>query len=186
MIELPRKYGTVLLDDEDAWILEEYWISTTRTSSTHIAVRTCSKKTGRFGVLGTLITGVTVRDHVFLNGNVFDFRRDNVSVEYNEFGYIGVRRHQDGGYRAVYSDTKSGGAANGLHYPYPELAALDAHRMRIWAKGDKALRESVRCINKGFPVPPCDGCNAQCLCCCMCAAPLSAMQERLLDRLGLT
>lgn len=200
MVEIVRKHGVILLDDEDAWVLDEYWLAID-LSRRHRkipyrqvrAVRRGQRKGPKLN-LGRLLMnppdGMEV-DHI--NLDPLDNRRSNLRVVTrsmnvanrrmaNSNWYKGIRQVPGGlGYHARIK-------VDGVTYsttgrPSPELAALDFNRMVISTWGRDMHLNDVPCMAID-PAPAqsnCLFCNAPCYCCCVCSDPPSAGMQRLFD-----
>ena len=189
------KAGTVLLDDDDAWVLDEYWLRP-RTRKGYHAVYAVCKKTNRETSLGRVLLKITdpelQADHI--NGDGFDNRRENLRVVgrdlqnanrqfVNSLGYKGVDMVSQFSYRAVLS--RNGKSHKGFARSSPERAALDYNRMAIALWGNDVFLNEVRCVSLD-PRPAdanCMFCNAPCHCCCVCFDPPSKGMKRILDTL---
>lgn len=200
-MELVRKRGVVLIDDEDAWVTHDHLIRVNvRKRDGYRWVGAVSKADGKVTSLGRLILGLTdpglQADHINQNG--FDNRRENLRAVdrdlqsanrrfNNPTGYKGVKflgDHLAKPYRGRFR-CKGGRYAGYTRYS-PEKAALDYNRMAIAVWGHQSvLNESVRCVDLN-PRPseaPCLFCCATCHCCCVCFDPVSPSMQRLFDSL---
>lgn len=200
MVEVARKHGVILLDDEDAWVLDQYWLTVELTHShrrmPYRAAKAVSRPPNkRFKVaLGRILMNPPADmevDHI--NLDPLDNRRSNLRVVTramntanrrmsNANWYKGIRQVPGGiGYHARIK-------VDGITYsttgrPSPELAALDFNRMVIVAWGRDMHLNDVTCLSLD-PIPAqsnCLFCNAPCYCCCVCSDPPSAGMQRLFD-----
>lgn len=200
-MELVRKRGVILIDDEDAWVTRDHflWLSI-RKKDGYRWVGARSKASGKVTSLGRLILGLTDPvlqvDHINQNG--FDNRRENLRAVDRSLQSANRRFNNPTHYKGV--DTRSyssgqvryrarfyrGGHYRGFPRHSPEKAALDYNRMAIAVWGHQSvLNESVRCVDLN-PRPseaPCLYCHASCHCCCVCFDPPSAGMQRLFDSL---
>lgn len=203
MIRLERKHGAVLLDDEDAWILKDYfiWTSLDRKSNVgdYIHVRAERKKDGRKFLIGRVLlelgdSGLQA-DHI--NNDTLDNRRENLRIVdrslqnanrrvVNDTGYKGVRYSRDRLRSPFRAEIRARGARySALSRHSAEAAALDYNRMVIATWGNAVVLNEVRCV--GMEPKPADKncmfCHAPCHCCCVCMDPPSAGMRRLFDTL---
>lgn len=202
MIRLERKHGVVLLDDEDAWVLHDYYVSTYRSCvkamGPYDVARATHKKTLKTHPLARILLkpekGLQA-DHI--NNDPLDNRRENLRVvdldlqsanrrSLNPWGYKGVDylpNVRKNPFRARIF--RKGVVYRSSPKPSPEKAALDYNRMAIAIWGRQVVLNEVRCV--GMEPKPADKncmfCNAPCHCCCVCFDPPSAGMKRLFDTL---
>lgn len=203
MIRVVRKNGVVLLDDEDAWVLQEYHLDVrvrVRVSNPYPRVLTQCKRTKKRSTLGRVLLGITdprlQADHI--NNDGFDNRRENLRVvdrdlqsanrrSENPVGYKGVNVNAPTGVRPYRAKIcRRGSLYYGPQRPCPELAALDYNRMAIALWGQQIVLNDVRCVAME-PRPAhhhCMFCNAPCHCCCVCFDEPSPGMRRLFETLN--
>lgn len=202
MIRLERKHGFILLDDEDAWVTAEYYVSSVRTKTTrqgpYDVAQVTRKGTHKTESLARVLLqpgpGMQA-DHI--NNDALDNRRENLRVvdlalqsanrrSSNSWGYRGVDypKSQQYAFRArlyrLGSCHRSGQRAS------PEKAALDYNRMAIAVWGHQSVINEVPCVDMN-PRPSernCMFCNAPCFCCCVCLDEPSQSMRRLFDTLS--
>lgn len=198
-MELVRKHGVVLIDDEDAWVTHDYYVKAYIRSDGYRTVRVESKKDGRGTGLARVLLGITdpvlQADHINRDG--FDNRRENLRVVSRDLqnanrlfdnpqGYKGVEYcswAKTNTYRMQIS--RRGRKYHGIHRPSPELAALDYNRVAIAIWGHQVVINEVRCVSME-PKPTdknCMFCNAPCHCCCVCFDDLTPSTQQLIDTL---
>jgi len=199
------KHGVVLIDDEDAWVLNEYYLSvrmrTTPSMAPYPRVLAQCKKTKTYRSLGRMLLDITDPDlqvdHINQDG--FDNRRENLRVvsrdlqnanrrSNNPTGYKGVDQESRGLFRYRARIQRLGTIYRGAYRTSAELAALDYNRMAIALWGHQVVINDVRCVSLD-PVPSqrnCMFCNAGCSCCCVCFDPPSAGMQRLFDMLDVS
>jgi hypothetical protein len=198
------KHGTILIDDEDAWVLNEFYLRPIidHKPAPYARVRAVCKRTGKSRSLGRVLLNVTDSnlqvDHI--NHDGFDNRRENLRVVGRELQNANRRSNNPSGYKGVHE--KDGGLSVwyrgrisrlgkeyfGKHRSSPELAALDFNRMAIALWGHQVVINEVRCVDMN-PAPSernCLFCNAPCHCCCVCFDPPSAGMRRLFDMLDVS
>lgn len=200
MIRLERKHGMVLLDDEDAWVLHDYYVSTYRDSVNKVGdyyiVRAIEKSTGKGRALARLLLEPAAgmqADHI--NNDPLDNRRENLRVVDLDLQSANRRSNNPWGKGVDYvrhgSSLKPfrariyrrGNTYRGPYRASPERAALDFNRMAIALWGNQIVVNEVRCVDME-PRPAdknCMFCNASCHCCCVCFDPPSAGMQRLFD-----
>lgn len=198
-MELVRKRGVVLIDDEDAWVTHDYYVKAHIRSDGYRVVRVESKKDGRGTGLARLLLGITdpvlQADHINRDG--FDNRRDNLRVASRDLQNANRLFDNPQGYKGVsycsWSKTSTyrmqisrrGRKYHGVYRPSPELAALDYNRVAIAIWGHQVVINDVRCVSME-PKPAdknCMFCNAPCHCCCVCFDDLTPSTQRLIDTL---
>ena len=199
MIRLPRKHGDVLLDDEDASILDLYWITTgskqTRLGPYTRAFGRAKSKPHRTSVLPRILLqppdGLEI-DHI--NQDPLDNRRENLRVVTHAFNLTNRRTQNKNWYKGVRLNRRDyeatfwlGGAYyKGPRRKSPELAALDYNRMLISVWGRDLHLNDPPCVSM-YPVPSdtnCLLCNACCHCCCVCGDRPTASMTRLFSSGG--
>lgn len=196
------KHGVILLDDEDAWVLHDYYLNvkikkSDRTTPYPRVLAQC-KKTRASRSLGRVLLGITDPDlqvdHINQDG--FDNRRENLRVVSRDLQNANRRSNNPTGYKGVdqeYSDlfryrariNRLGTTYRGPYRSSPELAALDYNRMAIALWGRQVVINDVRCVAID-PQPSdrnCMFCNSSCHCCCVCFDPPSQGMQRLFDML---
>lgn len=201
MIRLERKHGVVLLDDEDAWLLRDYfiWTSLDRKNGVgdYIHVRAQRKKDRRKFLIGRVLLelGESALQVDHINQDTLDNRRENLRIVDRDLQSANRRTLNGNGYKGVHA-TKNGQSyragirargirCTGLTRFSAEAAALDFNRMAIAAWGTEVFVNEVRCV--GMEPQPADKncmfCNAPCHCCCVCFDPPSVGMQRLFDTL---
>lgn len=198
-MELVRKHGVILLDDEDAWITHDYSVRAMIQEKGYRVARAECKKTRKSISLGRLLLGITdpdlQADHI--NHNGFDNRRENLRVVDRDLQNANRRFDNSTGYKGVHFSEKHGTKPYRMkffrkgktyHGPYrssAELAALDYNVLSIASWGHQSVINEVRCVDME-PQPAdrnCMFCNAPCHCCCVCFDPPSPGMQRLFDTL---
>ena len=195
MLEIQRKHGTVLIDDEDAHIVEGGRVSVSSSKMgrrVYLRVTLTSRHPNRTSTpLSRAIMmpppGMVV-DHI--DGNTLDNRRSNLRVctqaqnlaagrpklGGNEWDYKGVssytqKRTGKSGpvvyqYWTAHAGTASAFTANGK---CPHRLALLYNRYAKATYGEFAYLNDVDCFSDDpRPAARCATCNATCECCCVC------------------
>ena len=182
MFELQMAHGVLRLDDQDAHLVQEAKLSV-RTSGIHRPQYTIYIGHRRLtSILMARPPGMDV-DHV--NHDQFDNRRDNLRLatrsqnlanrrgwSKNEWGYKGIV-FRDRGSKGKLWEARSTSRGPGKYAgssANPHRAALKWNQATRQAYGEFAYLNVVLCFS-GETVErdiPCDGCNAQCGCCCVC------------------
>ena len=196
------KHGVILLDDEDAWVLNEYYLNVKikkhPEAPPYPRVLAECKKTRASRSLGRVILGVTDPDlqvdHINQDG--FDNRRENLRVVSRDLQNANRRSNNPTGYKGVdqeYADLfryrarihRLGTTYRGPYRTGPESAALDYNRMAIALWGRQVVLNDVRCVSMDPSRSDrnCMFCNASCHCCCVCFDPPSRGMRRLFDML---
>lgn len=201
MIRLERKHGVVLLDDEDSWLLRDYfiWTSLDRKNvvGDYIHVRAERKKDRRKFLIGRVLLelGDSALQVDHINQDTLDNRRENLRIVDRDLQNANRRVLNGNGYKGVRSNKngqsfRAGICARGVRCLgpsrfSPEAAALDFNRMAIAAWGSEVFVNEVRCVSIE-PQPSdrnCMFCNAPCHCCCVCFDTPNPGMQRLFDTL---
>lgn len=204
MIRLQRTQGVILLDDEDAWVLDKYYLDARckqNAAGPYWNSIAKDKRTMKARALGRVLLdcppGAQV-DHINQDG--LDNRRENLRVvsvalnntnrrSVNQFGYKGIGLPKPNRVKSPRFRARLAYQGIRYHGPYrfsPEIAALDYNRMVIAAWGREMYVNDVRCVSmEPKPTPEnCLFCNAPCVCCCVCDSVLSKGMRDLFDTLA--
>ena len=200
MVPIQCKRGTILLDDEDAWVTEKYSLTVQVKDGGYIAAKVRPRKPvpgePKFTSLGRVLLGLRDPelqvDHI--NHNGLDNRRDNLRVVDRDLQNANRRSNSPWGYKGIKYEDRStlvpfrGRIKRrrqefyGPYRPSPEKAALDYNRMAIalWGQHQVFIND-VRCVSlePHLAENNCMFCNALCHCCCVCFDPPSEGMKNL-------
>lgn len=203
MIEIARKNGVVLLDDDDAWLPEQYSIAVgvrrKKNVEPLLVAEVFRRSDQKRGMLArTLLNAPPGLVVDFVNHDTLDCRRKNIRLvtmeqdrantrAFNEWGYKGVNfanRHRASRWWAIFG-------LHGVKYRghirlTPEQAGLDYNRMMIAAWGRQTVLNEPPCVSlRPVPSPErCVTCNAPCVCCCVCRDEPTPSMVRLFEYLS--
>lgn len=201
-MEIDCKHGPILLDDDDAWVLEDHYVHIMIPRETfygpyYQTLATTKARPAKGRILARLLLdppdGLYV-DHINHDGR--DNRRENLRVVTASQNNSNSRSESSTGYRGVLEDLERRSpnkwAARlgyqkrqyrGRYRPLPSLAALDYNRMVIALYGHQMLLNETPCYSEN-PLPRdqnCLYCNAPCDCCCVCRDVPNAGMSALLE-----
>lgn len=203
MIEVPKKRGTILLDDQDGWVLDDYWLAVGVRQKKNVEPLLVAEAIGKVKkdrwMLGRLLLKASPEQRVdFVNHDTLDLRRANIRAVSVEQDRANQRPFNINGYKGViYIDTAAAPKKwyarftahkvrySGARRNTPESAALDYNLMTIAYWGREQFLNEPPCMSPNSQPSPqrCSSCNAPCYCCCVCGDEPTSGIRRLYDTL---